>query len=390
MTPTGNIMGNTVGLYIHIPFCEKKCRYCGFLSFDGGSRGETEIYVDALLRELALAAPRDGTVTDTVFIGGGTPSILRFDDIENSMRTVRAEYDLAADAEITIESNPGSLTAEKLRAFRGAGINRLSIGVQSFDDDVLSTLGRIHRSADAAEAFRMARISGFDNINLDLMFGIPGQTDAQWDETLSEVLELAPEHISFYSLQLEPGTPFYEEYKNEKLELTDNETERRMYHRAVSALKDAGYIHYEISNASMPGRRCLHNLKYWNYDGYIGTGLGASSFFNGKRYRNTGDLESYIRFFSSGADSDPPRIPENEDARGEYGIYCFTALRTSEGISLSKFRDTFGISLYEAFPSSLASLGGYISKGYLDASGGTISLTEKGIDISNEIMAEFV
>ena len=382
-------MENKTGLYIHIPFCERKCRYCGFLSFEGCGRDLMDKYINALCLEIASSAPSGDAVTDTVFIGGGTPSLLGIDDIKKIMSAVRENYRLSDDAEITCESNPGSLTAGKLAAMRDSGINRISIGVQSFDDAVLGTPGRIHDGEEALRAFGLARSAGFDNINLDLMFGIPGQTDAQWDETLGTATGLAPEHISFYSLQLEPGTPFYEAYKNEEMELSDDKTERGMYHRAVRALRDAGYVHYEISNASLPGRQCRHNFKYWNYGDYIGAGLGASSFHDGRRYKNVDDINIYVNLLDSGR-SPVSGSAEPADAGDEYGIFCFTALRTSSGISLARFKDTFGLSLYRAYPSCFAALAKYIGGGYIDASGGSISLTEKGIDISNEIMAEFV
>ncbi|MCI2061452.1 MAG: radical SAM family heme chaperone HemW [Eubacteriaceae bacterium] len=384
-------MEQTLGLYIHIPFCERKCKYCGFLSLDRVNDPGRKKYIGALRKELTMYGELcAGISVDTVFIGGGTPSLLDAADIGALMSCVRDSFSVAPDAEVTIEANPNSLTEEKLKIYAAAGINRLSIGVQSFSDDVLRTLGRIHDSRSAVSAYETARGCGFDNINIDLMSGIPSQTFAQWKSTVSEVLRLRPEHISFYSLQLEEGTPFYESYKNGEMDLVDDVLDRGMYHYAADAFKAEGYEHYEISNAALPGRECRHNLKYWSLREYIGAGLGASSYFDGRRYADLTSLGEYIAAAESG------RIPADsstvhEDTESDsMGIYCFTSLRTSRGIDLLEFEKLFGRSLYKAYSSAIGKIGGYIADGYIHADGRFLSLTEKGIDCSNDIMSEFV
>lgn len=380
------------GLYIHIPFCLKKCRYCDFLSFEGSSRELREAYTDALVKELACYSGNGKRpAVDTVFIGGGTPSILATGEIGRILAAAERGFYISGEAEITIEANPKTLTEDKLSAYRAMGINRLSIGAQSMDNDLLSFMGRVHSSRDFAENFQAARDAGFDNINVDLMFGIPGQSRELWEDSLSRVLKLSPEHISFYSLQLEEGTEFCQMYKAGQMDLPPQEEEREMYHRGIDMLKRAGYCHYEISNSAKPGFECRHNLKYWNFDEYFAAGAGAHSFCydRGRRF-NTADLNQYIKRLQEGMDPVEGGGYEEESAAGYMGEYVFTALRTRAGVDTEDFEDTFGVDFCKVYGDKIEKLLQYREKGLLILEEKRIALTERGIDVSNGIMAEFV
>ena len=255
---------NNLGLYIHIPFCRKKCKYCDFLSFPCTSEQVYREYVTALCMEMdSRREDCESYVVDSVFIGGGTPSLISPEDIRRLMDTVRKDFHLAEDAEITIETNPASITQAKLDAYLASGINRISIGIQSFDNHILRRLGRLHDKNEAFQKIQMVRKSGFTNINIDLMFGIPEQPMKTWLDTIRQGIFLGPQHISLYSLQLEKGTPLYKEVYEDKLFAPTPEIlDREMYHEAIRLLRQAGYVHYEISNTAFPGKESKHNLKY--------------------------------------------------------------------------------------------------------------------------------
>lgn len=326
-------------------------------------------------------------VVDSIFIGGGTPSILSPEDIGVILDTVRDCFMVADDCEITIESNPATLDERKLNSYLESGINRISIGVQSFDNNILRMLGRIHDKNDASRAITTARRAGFNNINVDLMFGIPAQTLKMWKDSLRQCLFLEPEHISMYSLQIEEDTPFYDMiYKEKIIHPADEETDRRMYHEALMMLSNSGYDLYEISNASKPRMECRHNLKYWSYDEYLGLGLGASSFIGGYRFRNASKMTDYLRFIKDGLPPVKAEDVENYTKRDEMGIYVFTGLRKRAGFDINEFESIFGVDFFKVYePSVLEEF-----KGYLEVKGSVMRLTEKGIDISNSIMAAFV
>lgn len=386
---------NDLGIYIHIPFCVRKCPYCGFLSAPPESESQIGLYVDALVREIGMAgsAYGPGRQADTVFVGGGTPSVLEPGQIQKIFGALRDSFTITGDPEITIEANPGTLTKEKLKAFRDCGINRLSMGVQSLDDDILARLGRIHRKRDVFSCYEMARDAGFENINLDLMFGLAGQSRKIWEKTLDEVLALEPEHLSFYSLQIEEGTPFYDLYKAGRLDEASDEEERRMHHMAISAAEAAGLVHYEISNSARSGRQCRHNLKYWSMEEYLGLGLGAHSYlrradlsedaceedkgadeFNraeekgaaeaagysditgcrGIRYNNKEDMAGYLVSIESGTLPVDGKSAAADTERDAMGIYVFTALRKRSGVDLEDFRRRFGKGFFQAFPQAEA------------------------------------
>ncbi|MGN0732797.1 MAG: radical SAM family heme chaperone HemW [Emergencia sp.] len=364
-----------LGIYIHIPFCLARCRYCGFYSMAGSTADERRCYVDGLIEDIHEYGRVYGEqrIVDTVFIGGGTPSILEHGEIERIMSALRGAFAVADDAEITIESNPKTLDREKLAEYRRAGVNRLSIGLQSFDPGCLKTLGRVHTVEDFVQNYEMARECGFDNINIDLMFAIPGHTMGIWEDTLDRAIALKPEHISFYSLQIEEGTPLYEMFITGEFDQIPDDLDRIMYHRAIEKLKAAGYEHYEISNAARPGKACRHNLKYWSMEEYLGIGSGASSYMEGVRFTE----EPVFEFHENSLQDDMSE-------------YVFTGLRKTCGISLSDFQERFGMKLWEAFGDRRESLSEFFDSGLLVESGDRLYLSEEGLDVSNMIMAEFV
>ena len=376
-------------LYLHIPFCVKKCNYCDFLS--APAEEETRAaYVDALLEEIrGFEDPEDYEVV-TVFFGGGTPSILPGQEIFRIMEALREKFSFRKGAEITLEANPGTVDKEKLVCYKKAGINRLSFGLQSADAEELKKLGRIHTWEKFLESFQLAREAGFSNINVDLMSALPGQTKESWEKTLRQVLALQPEHISAYSLIIEEGTPFYQLYEKdverrdagEEPELLPSEEEERaMYEATGRILKEQGYLHYEISNYAKPGRECRHNLGYWQRRDYLGFGLGASTLLNPVRYKNTEDLEAYL----GGDFSKKEFFVLTKDNQIEETM--FLGLRVLEGVSKEKFREQFSCELRVVYRKELEKLE---QEGLLEEEGDFVRLTSRGIDLSNPVLAEFL
>ena len=379
-----------LGIYVHIPYCLRKCPYCGFYSVPVNEDFSEDRYVQSLLEQIEEYGKTyaEGRDVDSIFFGGGTPTVLRADSLITILEAIKRAFSVSLDCEISIESNPGISRAKECAAtsyYRdlvAGGFNRLSIGIQSFDDDVLKTLGRVHDSAEAKEAFREARAAGFDNTNIDLMFGIPGQTMDAWMKTLEEAADLKPEHISFYSLQIEEGTPYYEQFHAGNLEELPDILDREMYHQAIWFLKNAGYKHYEISNAGIPGFECRHNLKYWTLQEYLGIGPSAASYIDGTRFTQSQnhEVEDYI-------------VNTDFDNMSEF---VFTGLRLTRGINYGEFKSRFGIDFEEAFRDQMLELSGFFASRDLeklvDNEGRPLALrlTEKGIDISNQIMAIFV
>lgn len=376
-------------LYLHIPFCVKKCNYCDFLSAPAGEETRAA-YVDALLEEIrGFDEPEDYEVV-TVFFGGGTPSILPGQAIFRIMEALREKFSFRKGAEITLEANPGTVDKEKLSFYRKAGINRLSFGLQSADAEELKKLGRIHTWEKFLESFQLAREAGFSNINVDLMSALPGQTKESWEKTLRQVLALQPEHISAYSLIIEEGTPFYQLYEKdverrdagEEPELIPSEEEERaMYEATGRILKEQGYLHYEISNYAKPGRECCHNLGYWQRRDYLGFGLGASTLLNPVRYKNTEDLEAYL----GGDFSKKEFFVLTKDNQIEETM--FLGLRVLEGVSKEQFREQFSCELRVVYRKELEKLE---KEGLLEEEGDFVRLTSRGIDLSNPVLAEFL
>ena len=289
-----------LSLYIHVPFCVRKCRYCGFYSTEYSS-GKADAFISGLKHEVALYRNDfRNQAFSSIYIGGGTPTVLSSEQFGLLVRIIREHFTIDDDVEFTVEANPNTITHEKLSLMRSQGVNRLSLGVQSFSDEVLQILGRLHTAEQAADAFRVARSVGFENIGIDLIYGIPGQTVADWDETLNAAIALKPEHVSAYNLSLDEGSQFMRESEAGEFALPDEEICAAMYERAVIKLNNAGYGRYEISNFSLSGYECRHNMNYWERGEYLGLGPGAWSFISGRRYANIADTTEYVQRLSSG------------------------------------------------------------------------------------------
>lgn len=370
-------------LYIHIPFCVKKCAYCDFLSAPA-DRETREAYVSALLKEIGgLAGEYDLAEREvvSVFIGGGTPSLLEGARMREIMDCLKEQFDFVSDAEITVEANPGTLDREKLRLYRGAGINRLSLGLQSASNRELRVLGRIHTYEDFLESCRNAREEGFTNINVDLISAVPGQTYEDWIRNLRTVAELGPEHISAYSLIVEPGTLFAQM----ELDLPDEDTEYRMYEDTAAVLREYGYRQYEISNYAREGFACRHNTGYWKRTEYLGIGLGAASLFEGRRFHNTVDMKEYLA--DSGLPGAIRKDMEILTRQDEEEEYMFLGLRMTEGVSGTRFAEQFREKMTDVYGEVLDK---YEKMGLLQKQGDFWSFTRKGIHVSNGVLADFL
>lgn len=377
-------------LYVHIPFCVRKCEYCDFLSAPAGADTQQE-YVRNLLLEIEQKGVRctDYEVT-TIFFGGGTPSILKAGWIADILDAIHRNFKVRKDAELTIECNPGTLTFEKLSIYKSAGINRISVGLQSASDAELRELGRVHTYEDFLKSYDLIRKKGFSNVNIDLMAALPGQTLKSYEQTLRRVLALKPEHISAYSLIIEEGTPFYEKYeadellreKGEKPQiLPSEETERLMYERTKELLLAHGYERYEISNYARKGYACRHNVGYWRRENYLGFGLGSASLLENERFHNTTDLTDYL-----GGDY-LAYEQEKLDKKSQMEEFMFLGLRMTEGISTECFRQTFGLTVELVYGPVLEQ---QIADQLLRKEDGRIFLTERGLDVSNYVMAQFL
>lgn len=381
-------------LYIHIPFCVKKCDYCDFLS--GPANNETkEKYVEALIKEIEASqeySSKDDKVT-SVFVGGGTPSILESEQLTRIFRALNNSFVIDDNAEITVEMNPGTVTEDKFKALKVAGVNRLSIGLQSANDNELKILGRIHTFIDFEDAYKMAKDAGFKNINIDLISAVPGQSVESWANTLRKVASLNPQHISAYSLIIEEGTPFYDKYGEDGcndqgrnvLELPDEKSERLMYEDTKEILEEYGYHRYEISNYAKDGFECEHNKGYWKCEDYLGLGLGSSSLINGKRFHNTRDIDTYLQ-----NSENSEKIREDETVltiEEKIEEFMFLGLRMTKGISKSDFKGRFNINIEEVYKVELKKL---IEEGFVKEDNDMLYLTERGTDISNQVFVEFM
>ena len=367
-------------IYIHIPFCIRKCDYCDFLSGPSGPKEQAD-YVQALLREIQAVEEGEGRSVSSIFIGGGTPSVLDERLLGDILKEIRNRFKKEECAEITIEVNPGTANIGKLQAYREMGINRLSIGLQSPEDRELKILGRIHNYGQFLETYQEARTVGFDNINIDLMSAIPDQTYEGWVKNLRTVAELEPEHISAYSLIVEEGTPF----AARKLNLPDEDTEYNMYEATAQILKKYGFEQYEISNYARKGRECRHNVGYWTRQDYLGFGLGASSLYGKERFANTADMKKYLE-----NSKNPEKIREKEPSltrEDEMAEFMFLGLRMTKGISKADFQRCFGCTIESVYGEVLEK---YESMELLLEKDGRIFLSREGIHVSNSIMAEFL
>lgn len=390
----------SLGIYIHIPFCVRKCLYCDFVSGPASLQDKKD-YVNCLLNEIEMRAKelqRSGTVIDTVFIGGGTPSVIDAEDIVEILCKLKSNYRFAEDCECSIEVNPGTVDFDKLKKYREAGMNRLSIGLQSCNNNELKALGRIHDYSAFEETYRLARKAGFENINVDLMSAIPEQTEDSFIHSLKRVAQLNPEHISVYSLIVEEGTPFY----NMDLNIPDEDTERKIYHMTAQILEEYGYSQYEISNYAKPGMECRHNIRYWQCDEYIGFGVAAASYLNDIRWKNTEDMHQYMSEIKRLAGVLEHSIEGPVCFEDNMYLYCereiltpddkcaefmFMGLRMNEGVSENEFMKRFGCRMDEKYADVIEE---HIENGLLWRDKKRIGLTPKGRDVSNYVMAEFL
>lgn len=377
-------MNGGMELYLHMPFCVRKCAYCDFLSFPTDQETQN-LYTRRLREDIDAMGKKYGDIpVDTIFIGGGTPSVPDSALIVGIMEHVRKAFHVAEGAEISMEANPGTVTREKLTDYRRAGINRLSFGLQSANDRELKLLGRIHTWAEFLESFHLARECGFTNINIDLMSALPGQTRESWKDTLKRVTDLNPEHISAYSLIIEDGTPFGEKYGSEegrKL-LPDEDSEREMYHETKRFLRDCGYERYEISNYAKPGRACRHNIGYWTGLPYLGLGLGASSYMDGCRFAVNSDMKQYLEE-KPGMFTDVEKLTK-KDMEEEF---FYVGLRMTAGVSLPEFERRFGVSAKDVYPGLMEM---FVEEKAAVFQGDRFVLTDYGLDVSNYIMAQFL
>jgi len=372
-------MNKDIALYIHIPFCKQKCLYCDFPSFCGKEK-QMISYAEALSKELVSVDKR----IKTIFVGGGTPTYLSLEAWNIIKRSID-KLNKISDLEFTVEGNPGTFSEEKLKLFKSMGVNRLSIGLQAWQDNHLKSLGRIHSKDEFINSFSMARKLGFKNINVDLMFGLPNQTLDEWQETLEEVTRLEPEHLSCYSLIVEEGTPFYKYYEENKLNLPEEELEREMYQYTLKFLKSKGYHQYEISNFSKKNRECKHNLVYWNLDEYLGCGSSAHSYIDGYRFRNEENVEKYIEDINTLGTA---VIEKNKNSlKDDIEEFMFMGLRKIDGISMKDFQKRFNVSIFNVYKDVVEK---YKNKGMIIEKGDRIFLSPRGIEISNFIMSDFI
>ncbi|MDK0613599.1 radical SAM family heme chaperone HemW [Clostridium perfringens] len=373
-----------ISLYIHIPFCAQKCLYCDFPSFARKDHLR-KAYIEALNKEIiSLREKHNNLEINTIFIGGGTPSVLEADELECLLKEV-AKLNMAKDIEYSMECNPGNLTEEKLEVMKKYGVNRISMGLQAKQDNLLKGLGRIHNYKTFKENFLLAKKVGFNNINVDLMFGLPNQRLNEWEETLREIISLEPAHISAYSLIIEEGTAFYNLYENDKLKLPTEEEERKMYHLAKKILEENGFNQYEISNYAKEGKECRHNLAYWNMDNWIGVGSASASYIDGKRIKNISSVEKYINSINDKGEAVEEIINNSKNDNMEE--FVFMGLRKINGIDENEFKKRFSMNINDVYGEILNK---YIGEGLLIRESGRIFLSEKGIEISNIIMADFL
>ncbi len=398
----------SIALYIHIPFCETKCPYCDFNTYSG-IEDLMPAYIGALVKEInlwgrALARRRDQgkgrQQVTTVFFGGGTPSYLPLEHIAAVMDAVRTSFSLSADAEVSLESNPGDVTHDRLAAWKQSGINRLSIGVQSLDDDLLDLLGRRHNAQDAQNAYEAARSAGFDNVNLDLMYGLPRQTLDQWRASLTRAIKMAPAHLSLYCLTLEEGTPIEAWIRQGVVPDPDPDLAADMYLLAEEMASRTGYVQYEISNWSLPAHECRHNLTYWRNQPYLGVGPGAHSYLDGRRFANLRSPRQYIQRMDDWTEpSDNPydlttfeehglvEMVEAIDPRLEMAETLMLGLRLNEGISEKEFRQRFGVELRRAYQQQVEELTTF---DLVQWEGDRLVLTQRGRLLGNEVFLRFL
>jgi len=378
-----NLMSQDIALYIHFPFCRRRCSYCSFVSYQG-RESDIPDYVNALEKELALRT--DGQKVHSIYFGGGTPSLLSPQHIHDMLHTIHSLFAVDEASEVTLEANPSTVDEIYLTAVRKAGVNRLSLGVQSLVDGELALLGRIHTASEARDAVQFARIAGFTNLSLDLIYGLPGQTIASWREALEEVIELGPEHISLYPLTLEDDAPLRTAIQRREIPPIDPDLTADQYELAQDTLAAHGYLHYEISNWARDGYKCKHNMVYWHNLPYLGIGVAAHSYIHGHRLANTTDLDSYLNAFSHNL---PPAWELDEDIEPELELSetVILGLRLSEGLCLENIRSRFGIDLLKHYGQQVDEAAGF---GLLEYTDKRIRLTRQGRLLGNEVFWRFL
>lgn len=369
--------------YIHIPFCATKCYYCAFNTYTF-HKEQAKAYLQALRTEMELYAP-DTDPLQTIFIGGGTPSILSANALSQLFTDIHEYFQLTPNVEITVECNPGTVDTEKLRVMRDNGVNRLSFGLQATQDETLKQLGRIHTVAEFLESYHLARENGFENINIDLIFALPDQTMAAWQHTLNEVISLDPDHISAYNLVMEEATPFYEWWQAGELDLPSEDTEADMFHYTIESLTAHGYTHYEICNFARPDHYAKHNLVYWNNQPCIGLGAGACGYINGVRYKNIRGIAPYINKLSKR--NKPIAHTERLTGDAEKAETLMLALRKREGISVEAYQDRFDEEIEAAFGTILKK---WMDLGLLERTATHLRLTPRGLFLANEVFIELM
>lgn len=391
-----NLKQKEIGIYVHIPFCKRKCNYCDFCSYENKENFISE-YIQYLLQEIQEVGKEnqkdaesnldDLFLIKTIYIGGGTPSFIDSGYIVQILENIKQCYKIEPQAEITIEVNPGTVTMEKLEDYKKAGINRLSIGLQSTNEHLLQTIGRIHTYYDFLDTYRFARQVGFQNINVDLMIGLPDQTLLEVEDSLEEIISLEPEHISVYSLIVEENTKLQKQIENGTLKLPAEELERKMYWKVKEKLEQNGYVHYEISNFAKEGYESKHNMDCWNQKEYIGFGVAAHSYTNNVRYSNIESIEEYIHNFNIGKQEDNFVFHEKQTPSAKQKEYMLLGLRKIQGVSIQEFKNKFIENPIYLYHQELEKL---VKEDLLEIDGDWIRLTNKGLDLANLVWEEFV
>lgn len=385
-----------VGMYIHIPFCKHKCKYCDFKSY-ADRENQIKEYIKWLKYEIAQVGIGNKmdyenkldklAIIDTIYIGGGTPSLIESEYIKEILQTVKANYKVKEDAEITIEINPGTVDKNKLKDYLESGINRLSIGLQSTNDDLLKSIGRIHTYSEFEDVIKIAKSIGFKNINADLMIGLPNQTLQDVKDSLSKLIKLDLQHISVYSLIVEEGTPMFEDVEKQRILLPEDEAEREMYWQVKNTLEQNGYRHYEISNFAKPGFESKHNLHCWEQKEYIGMGVAAHSYTNNIRYSNIDTIDEYIDNYKNENEVENFVFHEKQDKTGKMNEYMILGLRQIDGIQIQDFKSKFGENPIYIYRKELEKL---VNEDLIEIDGDIIKLTNKGLDLANFVWEEFV
>jgi oxygen-independent coproporphyrinogen-3 oxidase len=372
-----------LGIYVHIPFCKRKCNYCDFYSVKWNEEIENG-YIQALIQEIKSYSNMKYDV-DTVFFGGGTPTVIKPQNLGRIINEIKSIFNVNDDAEISLEANPNTLTSENLAIYKEIGINRLSIGVQSLNDEILRSIGRLHNSNEAIESIERAKLYGYENLNVDLMFNIPGQRVTDIEETILKIIQQDVKHISFYSLKLEKGTPLYDMERDNKIVMPDEAVEREMYYKGRELMQENGIMQYEISNFSKPGFECKHNLRYWNQEEYIGLGPSSHSFLNKKRYSNPSDINFYFRDAQQNIFNRTTQ--EVLDCVAVEFEYIMLKLRLTDGLDIKKFNEKFNIDFNSKYLTQIKYL---VENKLIIYNEEIIKLTKFGMDVSNFVFEKFI